>query len=77
MKTTVKLLSLIMLPAALMLACATTEDRVSMISAASEIEFAINADATNISIDWGDGTTSSTDDGKRYGRLEFYHEYTI
>jgi hypothetical protein len=80
MKTTVKLLSLIMLPAALMLACATTvfaAEQVSMTSAERAIKFYINKDATDIHIDWEDGTKSSTNDGNDAGRgrLEFYHRY--
>ncbi|MDR1983313.1 MAG: leucine-rich repeat domain-containing protein [Prevotellaceae bacterium] len=80
MKKTVKLLSLIMLPMALMLASATTifaTEQVSMTSAKSEIGISINDDATGISIDWGDGTISNTNDGGLYYYLLYFsHQYT-
>ncbi|MDR1878217.1 MAG: leucine-rich repeat domain-containing protein, partial [Bacteroidales bacterium] len=70
----------VVLVVAIMFALSTTlfaNDQITMTSAQSTITIYTNKDATNISIDWGDGVTSNSDEGKRhkYG-VVFSHQYS-
>ncbi|MDR1554172.1 MAG: leucine-rich repeat domain-containing protein [Prevotellaceae bacterium] len=75
MKKTLKFLSLMLL---ILTVCACTQsgEQAVMKTYDNEVKFHINKDAANISIAWGDGTTSNVNDGKPTEFwLEFSHQY--